>query len=202
MDIRRLLYVIIIKVIYISISNFNSVVLASSSLNRNNNDDVTKSRYVRQVFEANHHIANMMYEPKELIEYNNRPVVIRNSAGTIEQRNGTDNRKPAFKGCSSYAPTVKEEQPSNVFIIKVTAEDPDKSDTIEYSFVTAASERPKFRIDPKTGDIYTSHTFDRDEPIREKEVRFNSNFWLQIMLVVFVDTLCAVGKSAVYRLSQ
>lgn len=85
-------------------------------------------------------------------------------------RNGTDNRKPAFRNCKGYAPRVKEEQAANNFVIKVEADDPDPSDSIEYSFVMAASERPKFRIDPKTGDIYTSHTFDRDEPIREKEV--------------------------------
>lgn len=190
MDIRRLLCVIITTVIYLSVNNLNYFVLASS--HRNTNDDlttaVTKTRYLRQVFETNRHehlhTANMMYEPKELTQYNNRPVLIRNSASsTIEQRNGTDNRKPAFKGCSLYSPTVKEEQPSNVFVIKVEAEDPDESDTIEYSFVTAASERPKFRIDPKTGDIYTSHTFDRDEPIREKEVSFKqSHFCITIFL--------------------
>ncbi len=87
-------------------------------------------------------------------------------------RNGTDNRKPAFRNCKGYAPSVKEEQPSNNFVIKVEADDPDPLDSIEYSFVMATSERPKFRIDSKTGDIYTSHTFDRDEPIREKEVSF------------------------------
>lgn len=192
MDIRRLLCAIITTVIYLSISDFNSIVLASSSAGNNNNNNnfneatavtrTTNARYVRQVFETNqHHLhtANMMYEPKELTQYNyNRPVI--HSAGaagktmttlsTGEHRNGTDNRKPAFRGCSTYAPTVKEEQPSNVFVIKVEADDPDESDTIEYSFVTATSERPKFRIDSKTGEIYTSHTFDRDEPIREKEV--------------------------------
>lgn len=85
-------------------------------------------------------------------------------------RNGTDNRKPAFRNCKGYAATVKEELTSNNFVIKVEADDPDPLDSIEYNFVTAMSERPKFRIDSKTGDIYTSHTFDRDEPIREKEV--------------------------------
>lgn len=86
------------------------------------------------------------------------------------ERNGTDNRKPSFRDCKNYAPSVKEEQPSNVFVMKVEAVDPDESDHIEYSFVMSASERPRFRIDSKTGEIYTSHTFDRDEPSREKEV--------------------------------
>lgn len=89
-----------------------------------------------------------------------------------EHRNGTDNRKPAFRDCKNYAPSVKEEQAANVFVMKVEADDPDVNDKIEYSFVMSASERPRFRIDAKTGEIYTSHTFDRDEPIREKEVRF------------------------------
>ncbi|GAB0089877.1 DE-cadherin [Sergentomyia squamirostris] len=82
----------------------------------------------------------------------------------------TDNRKPAFRDCKGYAPSVKEEQAPGTFVLKVEADDPDEADTIEYSFVTAASERPKFRIDSKTGVIVTSYTFDRDEPIREKEV--------------------------------
>uniref|UniRef100_A0A6B2EJU5 Cadherin egf lag seven-pass g-type receptor n=1 Tax=Phlebotomus kandelakii TaxID=1109342 RepID=A0A6B2EJU5_9DIPT len=81
-----------------------------------------------------------------------------------------DNRKPAFRDCKGYAPSVKEEQSPGTFVLKVEADDPDEADTIEYSFVTAASERPKFRIDSKTGVIVTAYTFDRDEPIREKEV--------------------------------
>uniref|UniRef100_A0A1B0DEJ8 Uncharacterized protein n=1 Tax=Phlebotomus papatasi TaxID=29031 RepID=A0A1B0DEJ8_PHLPP len=81
-----------------------------------------------------------------------------------------DNRKPAFRDCKGYAPSVKEEQTPGTFVFKVEADDPDEADTIEYSFVTAASERPKFRIDAKTGVIVTAYTFDRDEPIREKEV--------------------------------
>lgn len=55
-------------------------------------------------------------------------------------------------------------------MIQVEAEDPNETDTIKYRFVTGASERPKFRIDPKTGKMVTAHTFDRDEPIREIEV--------------------------------
>lgn len=85
-------------------------------------------------------------------------------------RNGTDNRKPAFRDCINYTPSVREEQPSGVFVIKVQAFDPDEHDRIEYSFVNAISERPKFRIDPRSGDIYTVYQFDRDEPAREKEV--------------------------------
>lgn len=88
------------------------------------------------------------------------------------QKNDTnfDNRKPAFKNCKTYAPAVKEEQEPGTFVIKIEADDPDIADKIEYSFVMSPSERPKFRIDSKSGVITTAHTFDRDEPIREKEV--------------------------------
>lgn len=86
------------------------------------------------------------------------------------ERNSTDNRKPAFLNCKDYAPKVKEEQPWNTFVIQVEAVDPDELDTITYSFEKSANERAKFRINEKTGDIVTSYTFDRDEPIREKEV--------------------------------
>lgn len=85
-------------------------------------------------------------------------------------RYGTDNRKPAFRGCKDYAPKLKEEQPSNTFVIKVEAIDPDEYDSITYSFEKSVTERAKFRINSKTGEIVTSYTFDRDEPIREKEV--------------------------------
>lgn len=88
--------------------------------------------------------------------------------GSIE-RNGTDNRKPAFRNCASLVASVREEEPAGVFVTRVQANDPDE-DRIEYSFVNAMSERPKFRIDAHTGNIYTVYQFDRDEPAREKEV--------------------------------
>lgn len=125
-----------------------------SGLSNHNNGLTSNTRNLRQVF----YPGNYIDEQEKSFS---------NGGGG---RNGTDNRKPAFRNCKGYAPSVKEEQPSNNFVIKVEADDPDPSDSIEYSFVMATSERPKFRIDSKTGDIYTSHTFDRDEPIREKEV--------------------------------
>lgn len=80
-----------------------------------------------------------------------------------------DNHKPAFKDCKSYNPKVKEELPPGAFVIQVKADDVDENDEIEYKFVLAPAERPRFRLDSKTGVIVTHHTFDRDEPIREKE---------------------------------
>ena len=85
-------------------------------------------------------------------------------------REGADNRKPQIRNCKGYAPVIKEEQPHGTFVVKIEAFDPDKQDRMEYSFITANNERPKFKIDPSSGMITTNHVFDRDEPAREKEV--------------------------------
>lgn len=89
--------------------------------------------------------------------------------GVRSSVNISDNHKPAFKDCKSYTPVVKEELPPGAFVIQVKADDID-DDEIEYKFVLAPAERPRFRLDSKSGVITTQHTFDRDEPIREKEV--------------------------------
>jgi len=81
-----------------------------------------------------------------------------------------DNRKPAFRNCAGYAPKVKEEQPENTYVLTVQADDPDPDQVIRYSLVQSPFERPKFFINPSTGVIFTTHTFDRDEPIHEKFV--------------------------------
>uniref|UniRef100_A0A182PP34 Cadherin domain-containing protein n=1 Tax=Anopheles epiroticus TaxID=199890 RepID=A0A182PP34_9DIPT len=81
-----------------------------------------------------------------------------------------DNRKPSFVECDSYKPVLNEEQPVGTSVLRVTATDPDPRQTIEYSFVTTPGERARFRIDKITGEITTNHVFDRDEPIREKEI--------------------------------
>ncbi|XP_062128404.1 DE-cadherin [Drosophila sulfurigaster albostrigata] len=81
-----------------------------------------------------------------------------------------DNRKPAFVNCSKYAPSVKEEQPENTYVFRVTAVDPDPDQEIRYSLVQSAADRSKFVIHPTTGVIMTAHIFDRDEPIHEKFV--------------------------------
>uniref|UniRef100_A0A182N926 Cadherin n=1 Tax=Anopheles dirus TaxID=7168 RepID=A0A182N926_9DIPT len=81
-----------------------------------------------------------------------------------------DNRKPSFVECDTYKPMLKEEQPAGTPVLRVTATDPDPRQSIEYSFVTTPGERARFRIDKSTGEITTAHIFDRDEPIREKEI--------------------------------
>lgn len=83
---------------------------------------------------------------------------------------GNDNRKPQIRNCKGYNPVIKEEQPHGTFVTKIDAVDPDKLDRIEFSFIIANNERPKFKIDPSSGTITTNHVFDRDEPAREKEV--------------------------------
>ncbi|KAI8128554.1 DE-cadherin [Lucilia cuprina] len=93
-----------------------------------------------------------------------------NNVNSNEILYSVDNRKPAFKNCAGYKPSVKEEQPENTYVIMVEAEDPDPEQEIKYSLVQSAAERPKFRINPTTGVIVTEHTFDRDEPIHEKAV--------------------------------
>lgn len=93
-----------------------------------------------------------------------------NNVNSNEILYSVDNRKPAFKNCAGYKPSVKEEQPENTFVLRVEAEDPDPDQEIKYSLVQSAAERPKFRINPSTGVIVTEHTFDRDEPIHEKAV--------------------------------
>lgn len=130
--------------------------------------EVNRSRNLRQTYENNGSKSKIYNEihPAQSHHHLFSSSDIDNSV----ERNSTDNRKPAFYACKDYAPKVKEEQPSNTFVIRVDAEDPDEYDTITYSFEKSANERAKFHINEKTGDIETSYTFDRDEPIREKEV--------------------------------
>lgn len=151
--------------------------------------DVDATERNNHILNNNHFDASEDISQSEIGDDNN----MRTSSMILGgERNGTDNRKPSFRDCKNYAPSVKEEQPPNVFVMKVEAVDPDESDHIEYSFVISASERPRFRIDSKTGEIYTSHTFDRDEPSREKEVSsFNE---ICISLSNFVIAFPLTGK--------
>ena len=81
-----------------------------------------------------------------------------------------DNCNPCFLECDSYKPMLREEQPFGTPVLRVIAIDLNPRQTIEYSLVTTPGERARFRIDKSTGDITTAHIFDRDEPIREKEI--------------------------------
>jgi hypothetical protein len=71
-----------------------------------------------------------------------------------------DNHKPVFTNCSQYAPTVKEEEPTDTYVFTVKAVDkdpPEAGGTITYTFVSARGERLKFSIDPESGEIKTRH---------------------------------------------
>lgn len=127
--------------------------ISASQLNRNRN--------LRQAYDGNSLEYREISLPHSIVQYDDEFGM---------KRNSTDNRKPAFMNCKDYAPSVREEQPPNTYVITVEAKDPDEEDAITYSFEKSISERAKFRINAKTGEIVTSYTFDRDEPIREKEV--------------------------------
>ncbi|RZF43960.1 hypothetical protein LSTR_LSTR006768 [Laodelphax striatellus] len=97
-----------------------------------------------------------------------------NSVGS-EKLTVHDNHKPVFTNCSRYQPSVKEESDPGVFVFQVTAVDrdpPESGGRIMYTIVSSPGERQqKFNIDPNTGVITTNnYMFDRDEPVREKEV--------------------------------
>lgn len=81
-----------------------------------------------------------------------------------------DNHKPKIRDCIRITPTVREEQPIGTFVVQVYAEDVDVNDQIEFSLVKSATERNQLSIDPKSGRVHTNHVFDRDEPIREKQL--------------------------------
>lgn len=140
--------------------------------------EVNRSRNLRQTYDDNN------YKYTEILPAHHNHHFHGDIDNNIE-RNSTDNRKPAFFACKDYAPSVKEEQPWNTQVIKVEAEDPDEFDTITYSFEKSANERAKFRINEKTGEIVTSYTFDRDEPIREKEVSIKNSFYIFLLSFFF-----------------
>lgn len=141
------------------------------------------SRTVRQAYD----------DSNSLLEYPEQRLLTSqqhyNFDGNNGDRSGLDNRKPAFRDCINYTPSVREEQPIGVFVIKVAAIDPDKTDKIEYSFVNSASERPKFRVDARSGDIFTQYQFDRDEPAREKEVNLNGKNGKFYVLIITLSTI-------------
>ncbi|KAG5874265.1 hypothetical protein JTB14_028072 [Gonioctena quinquepunctata] len=84
-----------------------------------------------------------------------------------------ENHKPKFRECHTYKPTVKEEQPPGTFVMKIEAYDDDPKDeggTLTYTIVTGGGKRELFTINNVTGNLITNHIFDRDEPIRQKEL--------------------------------
>ncbi|XP_056645235.1 DE-cadherin [Diorhabda sublineata] len=84
-----------------------------------------------------------------------------------------DNHKPKFIGCQDYKPSVKEEQRSGTYVMTVEAHDEDPKDAggiITYSLIHRDGERVLFEINNRTGELTTIQGFDRDEPVRQKEL--------------------------------
>ncbi|CAH1964482.1 unnamed protein product [Acanthoscelides obtectus] len=89
------------------------------------------------------------------------------------QKYTDSNRKPVFTDCGNYKPVVKEEKAAGTYVITVHADDKDPKNaggTVTYKIIKREGERPQFNIDTNTGDITTAISFDRDEPIRQKEL--------------------------------
>ncbi|XP_052895717.1 DE-cadherin-like [Anopheles moucheti] len=91
------------------------------------------------------------------------------TAETVNNIVGT-NHQPWFQYCTHYKPTLKEEQPPGTPVLRVTAADPDQGQTIEYSIATMPDGRKYFNIDKTTGQIASVHVFERDAPIRVREI--------------------------------
>lgn len=183
MKVRLFILTAIITLAYFVLNVHSNLVINNNNINTGSNlidekcPNVIDNNHNHNHKNKNNHSSNYNLLLNSTLLRNKRetyPVYNVRSAGVtkinIPDWNPMDNRKPAFKNCKDYAPKVKEEQPDNTYVTTVEAEDPDEKQTIKYSFVALASERPKFRIDSETGKIYTAHTFDRDEPIYEKEV--------------------------------
>ncbi|XP_040151338.1 DE-cadherin-like [Anopheles arabiensis] len=79
------------------------------------------------------------------------------------------NHKPSFHNCGEYKPTFKEEQESGTSVHRVTATDPDQSQTIKYSIANETRQEQLFAIDEDTGEIFSAQIFDRDPPYRDTE---------------------------------
>lgn len=159
----------------ISKNNYFNISNSSDNSSSHSNNNNNKNIYVISRIARQSHDNDAIYDGpivQELqqnynyqVEYDSRTTAINNN----ERSTVNDNHKPTFKECLTYAPKVKEELPAGAFVIQVKADDED-DDEIEYKFVLAPAERPRFRLDPKSGVITTQHVFDRDEPIREKEI--------------------------------
>ncbi|XP_053663737.1 DE-cadherin-like [Anopheles marshallii] len=80
------------------------------------------------------------------------------------------NHKPKFHDCTHYEPTLRKEQPTGTPVLRVTASDPDQGQTLEYSIATMPEDQNYFNIDKTTGQIVSAHVFDRDAPIRDREI--------------------------------
>lgn len=173
---RRKYLPIVISLVIILLSSFLPAHVKSTSLYINpNHSSYDASKYFENLVRSKRESVAALYSGLPSARSGNAAIYFdqtssSNNVNSNEILYSVDNRKPAFKNCAGYKPSVKEEQPENTYVIMVEAEDPDPDQEIKYSLVQSAAERPKFRINPTTGVIVTEHTFDRDEPIHEKAV--------------------------------
>lgn len=85
-----------------------------------------------------------------------------------------NHHKPTFKDCASYwGVVIPEEEPKGLFVTQVEATDEDPAEAggiVTYSIINRPGVREFFVINSTTGKIHTNFAFDRDEPMRQKEV--------------------------------
>ena len=82
----------------------------------------------------------------------------------------SNNKKPIFEDCATYAPKIEENAPIGSPVLKVKAVDKDYgiNGQVKYSLLQSWTGTGKeFTIDEETGEIFTNKSFDREGPNRE-----------------------------------
>ena len=82
----------------------------------------------------------------------------------------SNNNKPIFEDCATYAPKIEENAPIGSPVLKVKAVDKDHgiNGEVKYSILPSWTGTGKeFTIDEETGEIFTNKSFDREGPNRE-----------------------------------
>ena len=77
-----------------------------------------------------------------------------------------NNHKPEFKDCNKYRPHILENLHPGQFVVQVSAEDKDAGENGEVEYEIEQPNKglqPDFVIDPKTGEVTSAVTFDREK---------------------------------------
>ncbi|XP_029447582.1 LOW QUALITY PROTEIN: neural-cadherin-like [Rhinatrema bivittatum] len=81
--------------------------------------------------------------------------------------NDVNNNKPVFRECAQYSESswVLENQPSGTYVLQVRAYDADlgRNGEVKYGIMLREGTAPGFSIDPDTGVITTTQSFDREK---------------------------------------
>ncbi|XP_006274014.3 neural-cadherin [Alligator mississippiensis] len=95
------------------------------------------------------------------------PTPLRSFAEVIVGINDVNNNRPVFRECTYYSDStwVLENQPPGTFVLKVTAYDADLglNGEVKYGLMHRDGASPGFNIDPDTGIITTTQSFDREK---------------------------------------